>query len=390
MKSPLIARIVYFIFFSLFIIAAGFFGSVITALSGGLTFYTPLVVVIAIFLIVLMFLIFFTPIRRKTLKRTAILFFSLVVVSVIANWSYNTYIDSLKMVSDRGIDLDDYQPFTEGTNVAALAGNASFRIDDELPMLDGATALYPVYSAFAQAVYPEKEYDPYSPKSSEVVSTKTGVAYNQLIDGEVDIIFAAGPSASQKGKAKRAGVELELTPIGREAFVFFVNSRNPVDSLSIDEVQRIYSGEITNWHDVGGKDETIRAFQRPQDSGSQTALENLMGNVSLMEPPTEDVVGGMGGIISETADYHNYKNSIGFSFRYFSTEMVQNGDIKHLEIESVYPSKDSIRNDSYPISSEFYAVTAGSENPHIDEFLDWIVSEEGHELVEASGYVPVN
>lgn len=109
-----------------------------------------------------------------------------------------------------------------------------------------------------------------------------------------------------------------------------------------------------------------------------------------MDPPTEDVIGGMGGIISEAADYHNYSNSIGFSFRYFSTEMVQNGDIKHLEIEGVYPDKESIRNDSYPIASEFYAVTAGSDNPHIDDFIEWILSDEGQELVEKSGYVPVN
>jgi len=160
--------------------------------------------------------------------------------------------------------------------------------------------------------------------------------------------------------------------------------------LSIEEIQGIYSGEITNWQDVGGEDENTRAFQRPEDSGSQTALENLMEGFSIMEPPTDDVVGGMGGIISETADYHNYSNSIGFSFHYFSTEMVQNGDIKHLEIERGYPYKESIRNDSYPIASEFYAVTAGSENPHIEDLIEWILSEEGQELVEKLGYVPVN
>lgn len=58
--------------------------------------------------------------------------------------------------------------------------------------------------------------------------------------------------------------------------MFFVNARNPVDELSIDQIKRIYSGEITNWQEAGGEDEAIRAFQRPKDSGSQTALENLM------------------------------------------------------------------------------------------------------------------
>ncbi len=379
----------YFIVLTGLIVFFGYTGAFFSALMGGITFYTPLIVIVAILLIILIFLKLFTSIQRKILKITSLSFAGLVIVSIIANWGYNAYIDSLKM-TERGVDLYDYQPFEEGTNIANLESEASLSIDEELPTLDGATALYPVYAAFVHGVYPDKEYDPHSFQDSEVVSTQTDVAYDRLIDGEVDIIFVAGPSMGQEGQAERAGVELELTPIGREAFVFFVNASNPVDELSIEEIQKIYSKEITNWSEVGGEDEEIRAFQRPEDSGSQTALETLMENHSLMQPPTEDVVGGMGGIISETADYRNYSNSIGFSFRYFSTEMVQNGDIKHLEIEGIYPDKESIRNNEYPIASEFYAVTAGTDNPHVDDFIDWILSDEGQQLVEKSGYVPVN
>ena len=68
----------------------------------------------------------------------------------------------------------------------------ALQIEDELPVIDGATALYPIYAAFAQAVYPEKEYQPYG---SEVMSNRTGVAYSNLINGKVDIIFALEPSA---------------------------------------------------------------------------------------------------------------------------------------------------------------------------------------------------
>ena len=75
---------------------------------------------------------------------------------------------------------------------------------------------------------------------------------------------------------------------------------------------------------MGGEDEAIRAFQRPADSGSQTTLEKLMGNTPIMEAPTEDVASGMGGIIREVSQYRNYKNAMGFTFRYYSTEMVGN------------------------------------------------------------------
>ena len=129
-----------------------------------------------------------------------------------------------------------------------------------MPVIDGATALYPIYAAFAQAVYPEKDYDPYG---SEVMSNRTGAAYANLINGKADIIFASGPSKAQIEQAESVGKELKLTPIGKEAFVFFVNSRNPVENLTEDEIKAIYSGEITNWKE--------RRWEKRSDSCFPTA-----------------------------------------------------------------------------------------------------------------------
>ena len=120
--------------------------------------------------------------------------------------------------------------------------------------------------------------------------------------------------------AKKEGT---LTPIGKESFVFFVNAQNEVKGLTVDEIKGIYSGKITNWKDVGGKNKEIRAFQRPEDSGSQTALQKLMGDVPIMDPPVENVIDLMGGIIAQVSTYQNYNNAIGYTFRYYSTEMVQ-------------------------------------------------------------------
>src|SRR5690606_17014529 len=240
---------------------------------------------------------------------------------------------------------------------------------------------------FAQATYPEKGYDVYA---SEVMSNTTQVAYDSLISGEVDIIFAAAPSKAQINRAKNRGVELELTPIGKEAYVFFVNSKNEVSDLTLDQIKDIYAGNITNWKEVGGSNDSIRAFQRPADSGSQTALENLMGDTPIMEAPSEDIVNLMGGIIEETAAYKNYKNAIGYTFRFFSNEMVQNNAIRHLAIDGVVPTVETIKSGEYPITSEFYVVTAGSQNPNIEPFIEWILSEQGQFIIEETGYVSIN
>lgn len=314
--------------------------------------------------------------------------------------------DSLATVDDRNLLLRDYEPFSEGNKLAALGSPASLQLDVREAAglrLDGATALYPVYAAFAQAVYPEPgdqdglviSYFPYDVESSTVVCTGTIDAYERLITGQTDMIFAAAPSQDQLDRAEAAGMELHMTPIGREAFVFFVNSRNPVTGLTVEEIQGIYSGTITNWAEVGGNNQRIRPFQRAENSGSQSALLRLMEGLPLLEPEEEDRIAGMGGIIREVASYRNYRNAIGFSFRFYSTEMVRNGDIRLLALNGVEPTKETIRDGTYPIASDLYAVTAApAGQPPLEErseaaaaFLAWILSEEGQRLVEQTGYV---
>ena len=298
-------------------------------------------------------------------------------------------------VDDRDLLLYQYQPFREDNRLVALEKPAALRMEYVgLPRLDGATALYPVYAAFVQAVYPEQEYS-LKYGGSSVTCCGTTDAYDRLIRGEVDMIFVAGPSQAQLDAASAAGKELHMTPIGREAFVFFVNSRNPVRSLTVEEIQKIYTGEITNWKQVGGRWQRIRPFQRPEGSGSQTALQRLMGDLPLMEPEEENIVGGMEGIIRRVAVYRNFGNALGFSFRYYTTEMVTDDQIRLLAIDGVEPTRETIQDGSYPISSYFYAVTASrigksapeETNPQIAALLEWILSEQGQELIERTGYV---
>lgn len=320
---------------------------------------------------------------------------------------YGFYHDNIPTVDEaesRSAMLHAYIPFDESNKLVRLESPASLQFDSPYAVsLDGATALYPIYAAFTQAVYPEAwpsadEKIDYSPYNSTVECGGTIVAYERLLKGEVQMIFAAAPSQAQLDAAYAAGKEFHLAPIGREAFVFFVNSKNPVTGLTVEEIQGIYSGAITNWKEVGGKNQRIRPFQRAEDSGSQTALQRLMGNIPLMEPEEEDRIGGMGGIIRQVANYRNYQNALGFSFRYYSTEMVQNGNIRLLALNGIEPTRETIRDGSYPIASEFYAVTCspiGSPSPeetnsHLSDFLSWILSEEGQFLVEQTGYVGIS
>jgi len=380
-------KIILYILLIAVVLFIGFCAIIIVAFGGIGDFYIPVIIISAILLLLFTFLHLFHFVSSKNMKRVWLIFLSLLIVSCAIDESKNTYARNILRVSEGNVNLDLYAPYVKNTRAAVLDSLSTLRLKTDLPLLDGATALYPVYSAFAQAVYPKKTYELYD---SEVVCSNTVHAYKKLINKTVDIIFAAPPSKKQLDAAKKAGVSFRYTPIGIEAFVFFVNSQSLVDDLTVEQLQAVYSGKITNWKEVGGKDEAIRPFQRNENSGSQTAFVHFMQGKTIMKPPVEDVVGGMGEIISQTADYANYANAIGFSFRFYVNEMVKNDEVKILKINGVYPDLETIGKRVYPLASPFFAITLADNNkPNVSKFLAWIVSEQGQYLVKKTGYCPV-
>ncbi|MDR3270539.1 MAG: PstS family phosphate ABC transporter substrate-binding protein [Peptococcaceae bacterium] len=327
-----------------------------------------------------------------------LLIFTLGVVGV------NAYQDNIVEIraSEDEINLIAYEPFAEGTQAAVLAELSALQLQYPLPRLDGATALYPMYAAFVRATYPEADYHVYDSKYDDglatVVCSRTSEAFEHLLAEQADMIFVAGVSQAQAAQARAQGLTLNLTPIGREAFVFFVNRRNSIVNLASEDISGIYSGRITNWSELGGSDATIRAYQRPENAGSQSALQQLMGDVSLMPAPEKDIYSTMGGMHRVVADYKNYRHSLGYSFRYYLSDMQGGEDVKLLSIDGVAPTVATIASGEYPLADDFYVVTVTREpRTEIEErraentqqFIDWILSPQGQSLVEETGYVPL-
>lgn len=319
-------------------------------------------------------------------------------------------------------DLSPYYVENEFNCLAKLDVPATFTISDpfEMPILDGAEAAYPVYSAFANACYEDianiqgkAKYSTYGAsmegitypvlvmRRPPVQFSNTVYAYEKLINGEVDIFFGAKPSEEQTQMANDRGKRLILTPIGKEGFVFFVNEENPINELSSGQLRAIYSGEITNWNQVGGDDKTILAYQRPENSGSQTMMEYFMGNTSLKAPLRIEYKDTMRGVINEVASYDNGNDSIGYSFRYFASIMAgdideasddESGGVKFLAVDGVYPDEETIRSGEYPLTTELYAITVVDKSgtyskDTIEPFLEWMTGPQGQRIVADTGYV---
>ena len=298
-----------------------------------------------------------------------------------------TYNEAITIDVTPNINVREYLPFDEDSKTVKVRSK-SFDFDNvpkhQLPIIDGAAAAFPVYSAFVHAVYPHttKLYD----GVFEYNNTQRG--YELLAEKKTDIFIGAAPSWEQIAFAEKNNTTFEYTQIGSEAFVFFVHKDNPIESLTVEQIKGIYSGKITNWSEVGGKNEKIVPFQRNEGSGSQSMLIRFMGDTPIMKPSTQTEIEGMGGIIEKVADYKNKSTSIGFSFRFYVEGIIRNPDIKMIAIEGTAPTKENIRNGSYSIITPVYAVTyEGNSNENVHKLIDWMLSDEGQYIIEETGYV---
>ncbi|MBE6922443.1 MAG: hypothetical protein E7465_04590 [Ruminococcaceae bacterium] len=311
---------------------------------------------------------------------------AVLVVSIFINTAYIEHDNKITIDTTPNINLHDYLPFDPDSNIAVLDHKASLKLSGDLPVVDGAAAVFPLYSAFVNATYPN--YIRLWAGTLEYNNTVGG--YEMLADKKTDIFFGAYPSDEQIAYAKAQGTEFVYTPIGKEAFVFFVHKDNPIDNLTTEQIRAIYSGQITNWKQLGGSSEPISAYQRNEGSGSQSMLIRFMDGTPIMEPETEKINDLMSGIIEQVADYRNKDGAIGFSFRYYMEGIIKNPDVKLLSIDGVAPTVENIQNGSYPITAPLYAVTwEGNDNENVALLLNWILSEEGQELVKKTGYVPI-
>ncbi len=154
-------------------------------------------------------------------------------------------------------------PDSPASSAASEVTAAPFLTVEDFPALDGSTACIPL---MAQMLADTTGMDLEEAQSSISVST-TAYAWESFglynTDTKMLVVYEAPDSVKEELEA--ANVQLEQKPIGVDALVFIVNEDNPVTDLTQQQLRDIYAGKITNWKDVGGKDQEIVAFQRGED-----------------------------------------------------------------------------------------------------------------------------
>jgi len=257
-----------------------------------------------------------------------------------------------------------------------------------MPKIDGSTSLIPLEAGIRAAIFGTSLEE----AEKNVVHTSTYGAFNNLLLGTCDLVLTVPLSEEQYRQAEEYGVELEVVPIAMEGFVFVLNYGNPVDTLTQEQLRAIYSGEITNWKDVGGRDAEIVAYQRNITSGSQNYMITFMGDIPLADAPVEKRPDSMAGLMDVIALNDNAENSIGYSVYAYAADMYGTGkDVKFIKVDGVEPSKETMASGEYPLTSYNYAVFNASEpeDSPVRRLVNWMASYEGQLAIAKAGYVTV-
>lgn len=274
------------------------------------------------------------------------------------------------------------------------------------PSIDGSTVCVPMALEFGRQHLGLSEAD----LQGFVFFSTTHGAYEHLIGRQpngsamlpeqntamdaahpVDLVIATEPSDEELAMAADAGIALVKEPLCYDAFVFITHKDNPVDSLTVAQIRGIYGGEIDNWSQVGGEDEEIWAFQREKNSGSQTAMENLVMQGAPMTGADRNYLSEfMSALIERIGDYHNGKTSLGYTYLYYLERLYPEENIKVLAVDGVYPTPEAVRDGSYPFSTHYYGVIRGDEEDAVGgQFLSWMLSEDGQRSIAQAGYIPM-
>jgi phosphate transport system substrate-binding protein len=212
----------------------------------------------------------------------------------------------------------------------------------------------------------------------------TGIA--ALINGTVDLAQASRPMKDdEKAKAKQSrGADVIERAVALDALGVFVNSVNPVKSLTIEQVRNIFLGKTKNWKDVGGPDATIILYGRESSSGTYDYFrEHVLAKGDFA--PAVQTLQGTAAIINAIG---RDKNGIGYGGIAYAK------DVRALAIagagtQPIAPSESTVADNTYPLSRKLYFYYSANAPERVTKFADWALSAEAQQLVTQVGYFPL-
>lgn len=236
---------------------------------------------------------------------------------------------------------------------------------------DGSTSMQKVVGALGEAFQNDTGISfTYNP-------TGSGSGIKAVQEGRCDIGLS---SRDLKDKEKAAG--LKATVLAYDGIAIIVNPENPVNDLSLETIAKIYTGEITNWNEVGGNDAEIVLIGREAGSGTRDGFESITGTEELCKYRQE---------LTSTGDVITTVSQNPGAIGYASVASVKDS-VKVLTINGVMPTESTIKDGSYVVQRPFVLVTKVDVelSKSAQKFFDFITSADANGIISEAGVVPVN
>ncbi len=274
--------------------------------------------------------------------------------------------------------------------LTACAGPASGQQTDAVYSIQNVGSDTMVNLALAWA---EAYQDAHPEVRIAVTGGGSGTGLASLINGTVDIANASRRIKPEEVEKAQANA---ITPVehivARDAIAIIVHLSNPVEHLTLRQLSDIYTGQITNWQQVGGENRPIVLLSRETNSGTHVFfLEQvirlgdknsraLFATDTLLLPSSEGI----------TAEVRQNPNAIGYDgLGYVTPEVKMLAVAREAGGPFVLPTLETVNNGTYPIARDLYMYTAGAPTGVIQQYLEWIVSPAGQQVVSQLGFVPI-
>lgn len=219
----------------------------------------------------------------------------------------------------------------------------------------------------------------------QVTGGGSGTGISALINGTTVICMASRPMKDAETEKLRSRFNTTGTEIAvaKDGVTFYVSEKNPLNSLTMDQLKGIYLGDITNWKDVGGPDAPIVVYSRENSSGTYVFVkDNLLGGEDYTA--SAQTLPGTAAVVNAVA---KEKNGIGYGGAAYAK------GVKELKIKAgsdeVAPTADNIKSGKYPLSRDLYFYLRNKPSGEAKAFIDYALSAEGQQIVTKVGYFPV-
>lgn len=262
-------------------------------------------------------------------------------------------------------------PGTNGSSNTDTNGTATEKLSGSL-VISGSSAMQPLVAAAAE------EFMAKNPDVDvQVNAGGSGTGLSQVAEGSVDIGNSDVFAEEKEGIPADELVDHKVAVVGMAAAV---NPNVGINDISKEDLIKVFTGEITNWKDLGGKDQKIVLVNRPDSSGTRaTFVKYALDDKTPAEGVTEDSSNTVKKIISET------EGAIGYlAFSYFTDDSVT-----PLSVDGVEPTDENVQKGKFPIWAYQHSYTKGEPNALAKAFIDYMMSDEIQTtLVKDQGYIP--